>query len=45
MPSHNNISLIINNKTFIEMGEITKLNPAHQMGGVKNHVHPSYLSI
>jgi len=41
----NSTSIIINNKKFIEMGEITKLNPACQTGGVKNHVIFSLLTI
>lgn len=43
--SRNSTSIIINNKKFIEMGEITKLNPACQTGGVKNHVIYSLLEI
>lgn len=41
----NSTSTIINNKKFIEIGEITKLNPACQTGGVKNHRTNSLLEM
>jgi len=43
--SENSTSIIINNKKFIEMGEITKLNPAHQTGGVNNYIPCSLIEI
>jgi len=39
----NSTSRINKIKMFFEMGEITKLNPARQTGGVKNHVISSLL--
>jgi hypothetical protein len=41
----NSTSTVINNKKFIEMGEITKLIPTCQTVGVKNHVICSLLEI
>lgn len=43
VPPSNNTSTLLNNKKFFEMSEVTKLNPARQTGGVKNHVIYSLL--
>ena len=43
VPPSNNTSTLLNNKKFFEMSEVTKLNPARQTGGAKNHLIYSLL--